>query len=223
MKNQFNLSIKTPCSENFSNFKPTKNGGFCQSCTKEVIDFSKMSTNQIANHFKNNGTKNTCGQFKSSQLTAYNIKPKKNKRISFISAIGLACLSFFSLTIAKAQSKITNTAPSKNTIQQNENNITVKGIITDENLEPIPGVNITIKGSDKGTITNFDGEFMFSEKLKKGTILLISYIGYGNREAVVHTDNLEKTAHLNISLSEIEEFVLMGKVAVKETYKSCKK
>ena len=51
MQNQINLDITTPCSENFNQFTPTPKGGFCNSCTKEVVDFTKMNANQIATFF----------------------------------------------------------------------------------------------------------------------------------------------------------------------------
>ena len=36
-------------------------------------------------------------------------------------------------------------------------NKTVKGVVTDEQGNPIPGVSIIQKGTTKGTVTDFDG------------------------------------------------------------------
>ena len=47
MKQNFSISIKSPCQENFESFEPTQKGGFCDSCQKEVIDFTKMSSQEI--------------------------------------------------------------------------------------------------------------------------------------------------------------------------------
>lgn len=76
MKNQFSLEINRPCSEKFNQFATTELGGFCNSCEKEVIDFSKMTSQEVISYFKNNNTKNTCGQFKKQQLTTYPPKPQ---------------------------------------------------------------------------------------------------------------------------------------------------
>lgn len=55
-----------------------------------------------------------------------------------------------------------------------------RGKITDTNGLPLPGVNIIIKSSGKGTQTNFDGEFAIDAK--PDNILVISYLGYGTYE-----------------------------------------
>lgn len=52
----------------------------------------------------------------------------------------------------------------------------VNGTITDDSGEPIIGANVKVKNQTLGTITDFDGKFML--KVKIGTPLLISYIGY---------------------------------------------
>ncbi len=53
MKKAFNLSIKDPCTQEFGEFESTANGGFCQSCRKEVIDFTRMTESEIITYFKN--------------------------------------------------------------------------------------------------------------------------------------------------------------------------
>jgi TonB-dependent SusC/RagA subfamily outer membrane receptor len=55
-----------------------------------------------------------------------------------------------------------------------------RGKITDTDGLPLPGVNVIIKSSGKGTQTNFDGEF--SIDAKPDNILVISYLGYGTYE-----------------------------------------
>ena len=52
----------------------------------------------------------------------------------------------------------------------------VFGVIVDEEGEPLIGVTVRIKGTGKGTITNFDGEFSLEDDNRK-TPLLFSYIG----------------------------------------------
>ena len=94
MKNQFSLNIKTPCQENFNQFASTPNGGFCGSCKKEVIDFTKMSASAISNYFSNKNTQNTCGKFMSNQLNAFQ---QPRKKFSLVGGIGMACLTLFAI------------------------------------------------------------------------------------------------------------------------------
>ena len=37
--------------------------------------------------------------------------------------------------------------------------LTITGIVTDENGEPLPGLSIIVKGTTKGTVTNLIGEY----------------------------------------------------------------
>ena len=64
-------------------------------------------------------------------------------------------------------------------------NITVKGVVTDSEGEPIIGASVIEKGkSGNGTITNLDGNFTLnvSGKNKK---LVISYIGMTTQEVLL--------------------------------------
>lgn len=54
-------------------------------------------------------------------------------------------------------------------------------VIDSETGELLPGVNITIKGTDRGTSTDMDGEFTLSVPSLSET-LIVSYIGYATQE-----------------------------------------
>jgi hypothetical protein len=66
-KKQLILSIPTPCTEDWNAMTPDKNGKFCASCQKTVVDFSRMSDAEIFNYF-DNYKGNTCGRFSEKQL-----------------------------------------------------------------------------------------------------------------------------------------------------------
>lgn len=87
-------------------------------------------------------------------------------------------------------------------------NYTVKGVVTDLSTgETLPGVNVIIKGSSKGAITDFDGNYQIAN-VAQNTILVFSYLGYETKEATV------TTAILNVSLQEsserLDEIVVIG-------------
>ncbi|MBU2939483.1 carboxypeptidase-like regulatory domain-containing protein [Lacinutrix sp. C3R15] len=225
MKNQIHLNIKTPCSEDFNQFSSTTKGGFCGTCQKEVIDFTKMNTLEISAFFKNKETKNTCGRFKSNQLTAYNQQAKKSKAHSIISAIGLACLSLFSITFAQAQdSKKVETTGNSSEIsaadQQQE--IEVKGTIVDENGLALPTATVILQNSTIGTTTDFDGYFEFPKKLKKGDVLLFSYVGYETKKVIITEENATSKINLQVDMN-MDTCIIMGKVASKKVYASKRK
>lgn len=82
----------------------------------------------------------------------------------------------------------------------------LSGKVLDKNGEPMIGVNVTVKGSGTGTITNMDGEFILSN-LKKSTLISFSYIGYKSKEI---TYKGEKT--IQVILEEDSE--LLNEVVV---------
>ena len=59
----------------------------------------------------------------------------------------------------------------------------IRGIVLDNNSQPIPGVSITVKGTDKGTTTGVEGQFTLS--VDKGQVLVIKSIGFVTQELTV--------------------------------------
>ena len=48
---QLQLSIPEPCHQTWREMTPTQQGRFCNSCAKEVIDFSTMTDTEVLNYF----------------------------------------------------------------------------------------------------------------------------------------------------------------------------
>ena len=109
MKNQFTLSIENPCGEDFNHFEPTKLGSFCNTCQKEVIDFTEMTDKEIIQYFQSKKEQqNTCGKFISTQLKAYNnLKQPARNRFAFlrVGLLGASLATLLSMGETKAQSK----------------------------------------------------------------------------------------------------------------------
>lgn len=59
----------------------------------------------------------------------------------------------------------------------------IKGVVTEEKGDPIPGATVTIKGTTKGVSTGADGQY--SIQASPGTTLIYQSIGYEKREIVV--------------------------------------
>ena len=87
-------------------------------------------------------------------------------------------------------------------------NIVVRGKITESGTsDPIPGVNILVKGTSTGTTTDMNGDFSLSTPAD--AVLVISFIGYSTKEVPVNNQ-----AILNISLESsaetLSEVVVVG-------------
>lgn len=58
---------------------------------------------------------------------------------------------------------------------------TATGVVKDKTGEPMIGVNVLVKGTTNGTITDFDGNFTIPDVPGNAT-LVVSYIGYLTKE-----------------------------------------
>ena len=90
-------------------------------------------------------------------------------------------------------------------ISQQENQC--KGIVLDESGETIIGASVLVKGTTNGTITGMDGEFSIPN-VKKGDIIVISYVGYKDVETVWNGTDLRIV--LNTNTEVLDEVVVVG-------------
>lgn len=84
---------------------------------------------------------------------------------------------------------------------------TIRGKVHDADGEPLPGVNVIIKGTSKGIQTDFDGEF--SIEVVEGQNLAITYIGYITLEIKVGKNNFFKV-YLEEDSNHLDEVVVTG-------------
>jgi len=83
----------------------------------------------------------------------------------------------------------------------------VTGTVTDENGEGIPGVNLVVKGTSTGTITDFDGNY--SIDAEEGSVLVVSYVGYSSQEITVGSST-SISIQLQMDVASLEEIVVTG-------------
>lgn len=74
MSTYYSISIPKPCHEDWSKMTPNEKGRFCKSCTKTVVDFTKMSPDAIQDYLHNNKDQRICGHIKQSQLDSINLR-----------------------------------------------------------------------------------------------------------------------------------------------------
>ncbi len=224
MKRQFSLVIKSPCSENWDNFIHTEDGGYCKSCEKTVLDFTGMSEKEIANFFKSKPS-HVCGRFHPGQLKQYSYDPAMNFSDPGYTALFKAGIFFLFMlafhkqgvaqgfsTSAKEYTVQTEAQKNVNTASGNSAGKIVQGVVYDEDNYPLPGVNVYLKGSSVGTITDMDGRYEFPVELSEGDVLVFSYIGFETLEyKVKNEEKLEVNMHMMY-------YDIMGEVSVDEVY-----
>tara|TARA_R110002051_G_scaffold66515_12_gene120515 strand:- start:3371 stop:4102 length:732 start_codon:yes stop_codon:yes gene_type:complete len=230
MKSTITIAVKNPCNENFTNFSKTNNGGFCMSCEKEVIDFTKFSDEELLG-FLSSTNKKTCGKFKTSQLKSYesNFIDTMNKSI-LTKGISIMSLSLLALCATEVKGQETASLESpvevvsihhqdilgKAIVLQEK--YTLTGTIVDETNEPLPGVNVVLKGTAIGTQTDLDGKFEFPQQLEANDLLVFSYIGYETK-----TYKVEASGNTNIDIRisfDSYDVELMGDIEIGGSFES---
>ena len=84
----------------------------------------------------------------------------------------------------------------------------VRGLVSDEAGYPLPGVNVTVKGTRRGTTTDFDGKFAFN--VNAGEILIFSYMGMDTQEVTAGRTRNYRITMTNYSQPQLSEVVVVG-------------
>lgn len=84
----------------------------------------------------------------------------------------------------------------------------INGTVMDANNNPLPGVNITVKGTTHGATTDLDGNY-YIEIDNNQSVLVFQYIGFKSQEITVG-----KSININVilleNLTDLEEVVVIG-------------
>ena len=95
--------------------------------------------------------------------------------------------------------------------------IIIKGVVSDNTGNPLPGVSIQIKGTTKGTTTDFNGEYSITVD-DENAILVFSYIGFKDKELVVqNSKKIDVT--LEEDLENLDEIVVTS-LGIKKSKKA---
>ncbi|MBI3217980.1 MAG: carboxypeptidase-like regulatory domain-containing protein [Bacteroidetes bacterium] len=225
MKKSITLSVPQTCAEQWSNFTPTSQGGWCGSCKKEVVDFTAMSDQQIIDYFSKS-TAHTCGRFQASQLKTYSTMAPVSVRPEwmFLKAGMLGLFLALLPTPSSALPPITKIESSHHFMglvditsrqawPQPVVHVTGK-IISEEERLPMVGVNIALKGTTLGAVSNEKGEFVFERELREGDVLVFSFIGYKTFEHTVSAASTTISVVMQLDFETILGEVVVGKVYV---------
>jgi TonB-linked SusC/RagA family outer membrane protein len=101
------------------------------------------------------------------------------------------------------------------TIQQVSQSRQVTGTVTDEKAEGLPGVNVIVKGSSQGTVTDLSGNYSLDVPSAE-SVLVYSSVGYISEEVEVGNRSVIDLA-LNPDITALEEIIVIGYGAAKKS------
>lgn len=84
----------------------------------------------------------------------------------------------------------------------------IRGVVYDQENMPLPGVNVVIKGTDEGTVTDEDGRFAIDGDESIVT-LEVSFIGFETKEIEVHVGS-EISIYLRADVMQLQEVFVIG-------------
>ena len=130
----------------------------------------------------------------------------------------LLCLALFGWNNISIQAETVGNAVENSygqTLQQQKERL-LRGVVTDKDGQPLPGVAIQVKGTTQGVTTNEDGEYYIMVKDIDKPILVFSFIGMETQEIA-----FEKGKHrINVKMleakQEMDEVVVTGIYARKK-------
>jgi TonB-linked SusC/RagA family outer membrane protein len=93
-------------------------------------------------------------------------------------------------------------------------NRVVTGKITSAEKEPIPGVNVLVKGTSTGTTTNADGVYSISVA-RDGAVIVFSFIGF-KTEQIEIGDRTQLDLQMSADLVNLNEVVVTANAIVRE-------
>lgn len=120
-------------------------------------------------------------------------------------ALGVKSLLIVSLLLFQSFNPEKISAKENINLQQRE--LSISGVVRDELGDPMPGVNIVVKGTTNGVITGIDGNYTI--KAKTDAILVFSFIGMESQEVRV-----AGTTTINVTLKTdaigLDEVIAVG-------------
>ena len=86
--------------------------------------------------------------------------------------------------------------------------IKVKGQVVDQGGEPLIGATVRVKGTQTGSVTDFDGNFQIDAP--SNAVLVVSYVGYKDREIAVRGRAIIEKIELESDSQVLDQVVVVG-------------
>src|SRR5690606_8264247 len=90
-----------------------------------------------------------------------------------------------------------------------QNSTLISGQVNVEGeTDPVPGISVLVKGTQRGTVTDLDGSFQINATA--GETLVVSYIGYETQEIILSPGQTSLSITLAVSFGDLGEVVVGG-------------
>lgn len=191
MSKQIHVSIPEPCHEDWSKMPRTEHGVFCSACSKNVIDFSVKTENEIY-EILTTSTGKMCGRFTKMQLQQPIRKSQLNNGFFNWRVIVAAITGFFSFNKVSAQMPV----QAANIVAQNNDvsitskkggTICIQGKVVDEETNlPIAFAELQLGLSPVVVNADENGGFSFEvssvDLNRYGNLLVLTAKGYETKQ-----------------------------------------
>lgn len=217
------IQIAEPCHENWDKMLEEEKGKFCLACQKNVVDFSRMSNEEIINYFEQNAGKSICGRIAKHQhntpISNYRkvVTPWFNKYVAgFFIALGFYHPSKGQTAIQASEQLTTKGRVSVDTAPiMSDKKLVINGRVLDSKTNKgIKGVEITIAGSDIVVTTDKNGNYSVEipQRFQNESLyLIVNHPGYEYKE-ITGIDHNKTTVSVVTKLYKEEQHMIMGKM-----------
>jgi len=211
MKKSIRIRIPEPCHKDWQKMTQTQKGKFCGVCTKEVIDFTSKTDEDLVKIIAD--SKNTCGRFKKSQLNR-ELTLERKSRLS-LAPYAASLLVPLSMLNTNHASPSNSSMPEKTFSSLNIGRfskpsrviINTKGIITDLSGNALSNVIVRANESKKLVKSDLNGYYSITTIGQE--TLRFEYDGFFMYQIKLDNYSSEK----NISMTN--EIIMGG---IKESY-----
>jgi hypothetical protein len=227
------IEIPKPCHENWSEMEIVSLGRHCMVCEKKVVDFTRMSDQQVIAILHQNNYK-MCGRFTENQLLIGFEKKKKNYLPFKLKAAASAILLLFSDKALAVYSTKATTIEINSKFNSKEvysfakqtrhspadsNRRYLKGVVLDSITgETIPGVKLFFKGYETiRTMSDLDGNFILeipSALMQDSFVLVVHAVSYRTNDYEMNLSSKDNLDNIKILLAsdfrDIQSCTMIG-------------
>ncbi|MFT3675311.1 MAG: T9SS type A sorting domain-containing protein [Chitinophagaceae bacterium] len=168
---RLNLKIENPCTENWDQMMPDEKGRFCLSCTKQVIDFSKMTDQELIRFFKQNRETEVCGQLSAHQLNHdLTASPRRRWLLPYFLRATLPAMLLINRAEARQTGERDNTAVVSpvnkaadlkhlRLLAPDSAPVVVNGNVVDQEGRPVAYASVKVMGTEQYSLADSAGRF----------------------------------------------------------------
>ena len=186
------LNIPQPCNQDWNSMTATESGRHCQSCSKTVVDFTRMSNEEIIGYLS--VSHNVCGRIYPQQMNGVNMQLANRQPQSKggWARWMVAAILFVSTGYNRANAQ-TAAPATEQTVGGNNHPVdyslgkvafpdstqfqVITGKVTDTAYDALPGVTIRVSGANYATQTDDNGNFSLRVP-KSARTIKISFVGF---------------------------------------------